>query len=143
MVDSRTGQALCMLDLDTVKPGIALFDFGDCVRSAANPRGEDAERPEDVRLDPELAVSVLRGYLGEAGGSLARSEIDLLTTSVRVITYELGVRFLADFLRGDVYFRIKYPGHNLHRARVQFRLLKDSKPAEDRMQAELSSYRGR
>jgi len=143
MVDTRTGEALCMLDLDTVKPGIALFDIGDCVRSAANPQGEDAERPGDVRLDPELAASVVRGYLGEARGFLVKAELDLLTVSVRVITYELGVRFLTDFLRGDVYFRIRYPGHNLHRARVQFKLLRDIQPAEERMEAEIASAPGR
>ncbi len=139
MVDSRTGAALCMLDLDTAKPGITLFDIGDCIRSAANPQGEDAERLDAVRIDPELAASVLRGYLGEAGRFLARAELDLLTTSVSVITYELGVRFLTDFLGGDVYFRVRYPGHNLHRGRVQFRLLRDIGAAEERMAAEIAS----
>jgi len=123
LVHRETGAALCMLDLDTVKPGIVLFDFGDCVRSAANPAGEDAGDLEAVVFERSCYEAILRGYLGEAATFLTASESDLLPVSVRVITYELGIRFLADHLRGDTYFRIRYPGHNLHRARVQLRLL--------------------
>jgi Ser/Thr protein kinase RdoA (MazF antagonist) len=122
MIDRRTARALCMLDLDTVKPGIVHFDFGDCVRSAANPLGEDAPVVNDVRIDLALLTAVARGYLQEAA-FLTKRERELLPSSVRVITFELGLRFLADHLRGDTYFRTTYPGHNLHRARVQFRLL--------------------
>jgi Ser/Thr protein kinase RdoA (MazF antagonist) len=122
MIDRRTRKALCMLDLDTVKPGIVHFDFGDCARSAANPLGEDAPDVNAVRMDLALLQAVARGYLQEAV-FLTRKEIDLLPASVKVITFELGLRFLADHLRGDTYFRTNYPGHNLHRARVQFRLL--------------------
>jgi Ser/Thr protein kinase RdoA (MazF antagonist) len=122
MVHRVTGQALCMLDLDTVKPGIAHFDFGDCVRSVANPAGEDGDL-DCVTFDLPLYRSVSRGYLSEAASFLTRKEMDLLPVSVRVITFELGLRFLADYLRGDTYFKVKYPTHNLHRARVQFKLL--------------------
>jgi len=118
-----TGEAVCMLDLDTVKPGIAHFDFGDCVRSAANPAGEDAALLDDVTFDAACYEAVRAGYLGEAATFLTGDEIGLLPPSVKVITYELGIRFLADHLRGDTYFRTGAPGHNLHRARVQFRLL--------------------
>ena len=123
LVHRETGKAVCMVDLDTVKPGIVLFDFGDCVRSAANRAGEDAVDLRSVRLDPDLAGAITRGYLHEAGSFLTPKEIELLSVSVKVITFELGLRFLADYLRGDTYFKIKYPSHNLHRARVQFRLL--------------------
>jgi Ser/Thr protein kinase RdoA (MazF antagonist) len=123
LVHRETGAALCMLDLDTVKPGIVLFDFGDCVRSAANRAGEDAGDLDAVVFDRSCYEAILKGYLGEASAFLTPPERDLLPVSVRVITYELGVRFLADHLRGDTYFRIRYPGHNLLRARVQFRLL--------------------
>ncbi len=133
MVHSSTGEALCMLDLDTVKPGIVHFDFGDCVRSAANPAGEDAEDPESVKLDLSLFKAITGGYLREVRSFLAPKEIDLLPASVKVITFELGLRFLADYLRGDTYFRIKYPGHNLHRARVQFRLLESVEANEEKM----------
>ncbi len=133
MIHSDTHKALCMLDLDTVKPGIVHFDFGDCVRSAANPAGEDAKDLNAVTFDLSLFEAVARGYLREAGAFLTKKEVELLPTSVKVITFELGVRFLADYLRGDTYFKIRYPSHNLHRSRVQFRLLESIEAAEERM----------
>ena len=123
LIDRQTGKALCMLDLDTVKPGIVHFDFGDCVRSAANPAGEDAHDLDSVAFDRSRYDALREGYLSEASSFLVQQEIDLLPLSVRVITFELGVRFLADHLNGDAYFRAGYAGHSLHRARVQFRLL--------------------
>jgi Ser/Thr protein kinase RdoA (MazF antagonist) len=123
LIDRKTGKALCMLDLDTVKPGIVHFDFGDCVRSAANPAGEDARDLDSVAFDRSRYDALREGYLSEASSFLIQQEIDLLPLSVRVITFELGIRFFADHLNGDVYFRANYSGHNLHRARVQFRLL--------------------
>ena len=122
MVRRDTGEALCMLDLDTVKPGIVHFDFGDCARSVANPAGEDGDL-DRVAFDLPLFQAVTRGYLSEASSFLTRKEMDLLPLSVRIITFELGLRFLADYLRGDTYFKVAYPTHNLHRARVQFKLL--------------------
>ncbi len=123
LMSKATGAAICMVDLDTVKPGIVHFDFGDCVRSAANPAGEDAADLDSVTFEGEWYDALRRGYLEEAGVFLTEAEIALLAPAPRVIALELGMRFLADHLRGDVYFRIRYPGHNLHRARVQFRLL--------------------
>lgn len=123
LIDRRTGKALCMLDLDTVKPGIVHFDFGDCVRSAANPAGEDAADLDSVVFDRARYDAFREGYLSEASSFLEQQEIDLLSVAVKVITFELGVRFLADHLSGDAYFRVRAAGHNLHRARVQFRLL--------------------
>ncbi len=122
MIHRVTGKALCMLDLDTVKPGIVHFDFGDCVRSVANPAGEDGDL-DRVIFDLQLFQAVTRGYLSEASSFLTRKETDLLPLSVRVITFELGLRFLTDYLSGDTYFKVAYPLHNLHRARVQFKLL--------------------
>jgi Ser/Thr protein kinase RdoA (MazF antagonist) len=145
MINAATGEALCMLDLDTVKPGIVHFDFGDCVRSAANPAGEDAEDLTAVKIDLSLFEAVAEGYLREAGSFLTRQEIALLPLSVKVITFELGVRFLADYLRGDTYFKVLHPSHNLHRARVQFKLLESVEAAEERMQefiARVSSRKG-
>ncbi len=130
LIHSKTREAVCMVDLDTVKPGIVLFDYGDCVRSAANPAGEDAEDLGAVRLDPALAGAITRGYLREAGAFLTPKEIELLPLSVKVITFELGLRFLADHLRGDTYFKVAYPGHNLKRARVQFKLLESIEAEE-------------
>lgn len=129
MVHAVTHEALCMLDLDTVKPGIVHFDFGDCARSAANPGGEDAEDLGKVGIDLALFEAVAKGYMREAGGFLTPKEIEMLPASVKVITFELGLRFLADYLRGDAYFKIQYAAHNLHRARVQFRLLESIEAA--------------
>jgi Ser/Thr protein kinase RdoA (MazF antagonist) len=123
MIQAETGKVLCMLDLDTVKAGIVHFDFGDCVRSAANPLGEDALDLDLVRFDLSLYNAVMRGYISEARAFLTQEEIVLLPKSVEVITFELGIRFLTDYLCGDTYFKISYPLHNLHRARVQFKLL--------------------
>jgi Ser/Thr protein kinase RdoA (MazF antagonist) len=140
MIHKATREALCMLDLDTVKPGIVHFDFGDCVRSAANPAGEDAEDPDSAVLDTDLFKAVASGYLREAGTFLTKQEILMLPVSVKVITFELGLRFLADYLRGDTYFRIKYPSHNLHRARVQFRLLESIEASEDAMASFIAPF---
>jgi Ser/Thr protein kinase RdoA (MazF antagonist) len=133
MIHTATGAALCMLDLDTVMPGIVPVDFGDCVRSAANPAGEDAHDLEAVGIDLSFFEAIASGYLREAGGFLIPTEIKALPLSVKVITFELGLRFLADYLRGDTYFKIKYPAHNLDRARVQFRLLHRIESTEEQM----------
>jgi Ser/Thr protein kinase RdoA (MazF antagonist) len=133
MVHAATHEALCMLDLDTVKPGIVHFDFGDCVRSAANAAGEDAKFLDAVSIDLGLFKAMAKGYIREAGAFLTRKEVELLAPSVKVITFELGLRFLADHLRGNTYFRTTYPGQNLHRARVQFRLLESLEEAEEKM----------
>jgi Ser/Thr protein kinase RdoA (MazF antagonist) len=144
MIHRETGKALCMLDLDTVKPGIVHFDFGDCVRSAANPAGEDAKDLGSITIDLELFEAIAEGYFSEAGAFLTKKEIAMLPMSVQVITFELGLRFLADYLRGDSYFKIQYSTHNLHRARVQFRLLDSIERAEDQMASfikHLSTFR--
>jgi len=133
MVHTVTHEALCMLDLDTVKPGIVHFDFGDCVRSVANAAGEDAEDLGNVNIDLSLFEAVSSGYLCEAGAFLLPKEIEIFPISTKVITFELGLRFLTDYLRGDTYFKIRYPSHNLHRARVQFKLLESIEAAENQI----------
>jgi Ser/Thr protein kinase RdoA (MazF antagonist) len=133
MIHKESGEALCMLDLDTVMPGIVHFDFGDCVRSAANPAGENAMDLGSVSIDMTLFEAIAEGYLREAGAFLTRKEVELLPQSVKVITFELGLRFLADYLQGDTYFKIRYPSHNLHRARVQFKLIESIESVEEQM----------
>jgi len=142
MIHRATREALCMLDLDTVKAGLVHFDFGDCVRSAANPLGEDALEPEKVRFDEGLFKAVAGGYLREAA-FLTDREIEMLPPSIEVITFELGLRFLADYLRGDTYFRTNYPGHNLHRTRVQFKLLESIEAAAERITSFILDNRAR
>jgi Ser/Thr protein kinase RdoA (MazF antagonist) len=144
MLRKETGETLCMLDLDTVKPGIVHFDFGDCVRSAANPAGENAKDLGSIAIDMELFKAIAEGYLKEAGAFLTKKEISMLPVSAQVITFELGIRFLADYIRGDSYFKIEYPTQNLHRARIQFRLLESIEKAQGRMVTcirQLSQYR--
>jgi hypothetical protein len=113
-----------VIDLDTVMPGLALFDYGDLVRSAASTADEDEKDLEKIRIDPALAKALEEGYLSTAAEFLTPEEIALLPDSVKVITLELAIRFLTDHLNGDAYFRIMYPGHNLDRARNQLALLK-------------------
>ncbi len=129
MVHRVTGEALCMLDLDTVKPGLVHFDFGDCARSVANPAGEDGAL-DRVTFELPLYQALTRGYLSETASFLTTKELELLPASVKVITFELGLRFFADYLRGDTYFRTTHPSHNLHRARVQFKLLESIEAAD-------------
>ncbi len=122
MIDTRTGLAVSLVDLDTVKPGLVHYDLGDCLRSCCNPLGEDPGEPDRVRFEPELCQAVLKGYFSVAKGFLTRYEHEFIYDSIRLIAYELGVRFFTDYLEGDVYFKVKDRGHNLRRALVQFRL---------------------
>ena len=121
LFDSDTGDALCVIDLDTVMPGLAPYDFGDLVRSCALSQEDD---PASVsRFDLDLFEALLRGYLEGAGEMLIEAERLALPLACRVIAYELGVRFLTDFIEGDRYFKTAYAGQNLERARAQFALL--------------------
>jgi phosphotransferase family enzyme len=122
MIHNDTGKAVSIVDLDTVKPGLVHYDIGDCLRSGCNPLGEDAEDWEAVHFDPEIGAAILEGYLAEARAFLTEADYAYLFDSIRLIAFELGLRFFTDHLAGDVYFKVKYPGHNLHRALVQFKL---------------------
>ena len=122
MIDEASGQAIGLIDLDTVKPGLVHYDIGDCVRSCCNPAGEETLCLDDVRFDMELCEAILTGYLSVAGGFLSDWDLHYLPHCIRLIPLELGLRFLTDHLEGDVYFRCDRPGHNLQRALVQFRL---------------------
>ncbi len=122
MIHTSTGKAVSIVDLDTVKPGLVHYDIGDCLRSGCNPLGEDAEDWEAVHFDPEIGSAILEGYITEARAFLTAADYEYLFASIRLIAFELGLRFFTDHLAGDVYFKVKYPGHNLHRALVQFKL---------------------
>jgi aminoglycoside phosphotransferase (APT) family kinase protein len=118
-----SGEALCVVDLDTVMPGLALFDFGDLVRSMATRATEDERDLGRVRLEPELFESIARGYVAATRELLTPAERELLVPAARVIVFEQAVRFLIDHLEGDRYYRIARPGHNLDRCRTQLALL--------------------
>jgi hypothetical protein len=137
LFDAR-GRGLCVIDLDTVMPGHVLYDFGDAIRSAANAAREDDPDPRRARIDMAVFADFSAGYLGELGRGLGPVEIDHLVFAARMMTFIIGLRFLTDHLDGDRYFKIRVPGHNLERARVQFRLLADMERRRGEMEAIVS-----
>ncbi|HSL28463.1 MAG TPA: aminoglycoside phosphotransferase family protein [Anaerolineales bacterium] len=122
MIDQTTGRAVSLVDLDTVKPGLVHYDIGDCMRSGCNRLGEETEHWEAVEFDPEIGAAILEGYLAQARRFLTAADYEYLYDAIRLLTFELGVRFFADYLAGNVYFKIKHTEHNLQRALVQFKL---------------------
>lgn len=122
MIDEATGRGTCIVDLDTVQPGLVHYDIGDAIRSACNPAGEDAADLASVHFDVELFATIYGGYQSYAKDFLSQADHRHLFDCVHLIPLELGIRFLADHLAGDVYFKVRDPGHNLRRALVQFRL---------------------
>jgi aminoglycoside phosphotransferase (APT) family kinase protein len=124
MLDDATGRGVCVIDLDTVMPGLALYDFGDLVRSATNAAAEDETDLARVQMRLPVFGAIVEGYLASARGFLQPAEIAHLVFSARLITFEIGMRFLTDFLEGDVYFKTRRPGHNLDRCRCQFALVR-------------------
>ena len=122
MIDSITKKAVSVIDLDTVKPGLVHYDIGDCLRSGCNVIGEEAQHWEAVRFEPELCEGILRGYLTVAKAFLTQQDYLYLFDAIRLIAFELGLRFFTDYLAGNVYFKTVYPEHNLIRALVQFKL---------------------
>ena len=125
LIDEVTGEGICLIDLDTVMPGLAACDFGDAVRSAANTAAEDEPDLAHVCFDLEVYEQLVAGYLEAAGGFLDLAEIEVLAFSARLMTLECGLRFLTDYLDGDRYFRTLRPEHNLDRCRTQLKLLCD------------------
>ena len=125
LFDVRSGEALCVIDLDTAMPGTPLFDFGDLVRTASCRAPEDTSALETVEMDPELYAALHEGFLAGASGSLSEAEITLMPRAGVLITFETGVRFLTDYLSGDVYFRVHHAEQNLYRARSQLALAAD------------------
>jgi Ser/Thr protein kinase RdoA (MazF antagonist) len=122
MIDAATRRAVAMVDLDTVMPGLVLYDIGDCLRSCCNLQGEESGDWETARFDSKLCRVILRGYAAVAGDFLTDGDRGHLFDAVRLIAYELGLRFVTDHLEGNVYFKVRHSGHNLTRALRQFRL---------------------
>jgi Ser/Thr protein kinase RdoA (MazF antagonist) len=122
MIDTATGRGTSIVDLDTVQPGLVHYDIGDATRSACNPAGEDAPDLASVIFDLDLFTAIYRGYRSHAKDFLNPAELKYLYDCIHLIPLELGIRFLADHVAGDVYFKVRYPGHNLRRALVQFKL---------------------
>lgn len=122
MIDTATGQAISIVDLDTVKPGLVHYDIGDCLRSGCNPVGEETEQWEKVHFDPDLCKAILQGYFSMAREFLTENDFSYIYDSIRLIAFELGLRFFTDYLEGNVYFKVRHTEHNLARALVQFKL---------------------
>ena len=133
MLDVETGEALCVIDLDTVMPGSALYDFGDAIRYGASTAAEDETDLDKVSLDMDLFTAFSEGFIANTAAQLTDVELKSLPLGALVMTYENALRFLADYLDGDTYYKIDYPAHNLDRARCQCRLLTDMEAKRDSM----------
>ena len=133
MLDAKTHQGLCVLDLDTVMPGLAAFDFGDLVRSGANTGAEDETNLQKVGLSLESYRVLHRGFLDACGDTLTEAERTSLTLGGKLMTLECGVRFLTDYFSGDTYFRVHRPQHNLERCRCQLQLVRSMEVQWDAM----------
>ena len=135
MLDAVTGEAICVIDLDTVMPGSLLFDFGDAIRSGTNTADEDESHLERVHMDLNYYRAFTLGFLEQTAATLTPLERELLPSCARWLTYECGIRFLADHLQGDVYFHVDHPRHNLDRARTQFKLVQEMEEKQALMEA--------
>lgn len=145
MIDDETGEGVCVIDLDTVMPGLALYDFGDLVRTSTSPAAEDETDLSKVGMQMPMFEALVDGYLAGAGEFLTPAELDNLPFSGKLITLEVGMRFLTDYLSGDVYFKTHRDGHNLDRCRAQLRLVESIEAQEAQMLAFVRNhprYRG-
>ena len=140
MMDKETGEGICVIDLDTVMPGSVLADFGDSIRFGASSAAEDETDLDKVYCRLDMFEAFAKGFIEGLEGSLTESEIRALPMGALILTYETGIRFLSDYLDGDVYFRVAHPNHNLDRARNQFKLVRDMEEKMDEMKAIVEKY---
>jgi hypothetical protein len=133
MLDDASGEGVCVIDLDTVMPGLAPYDFGDMVRTGTSPTLEDEQDLSKVTMQFQMFEALVRGYLASAGEFLTKGERQHLAFAGKLITFEIGFRFLTDFLAGDVYFKVRHGTHNLDRCRTQFKLIESMDGQEERM----------
>jgi aminoglycoside phosphotransferase (APT) family kinase protein len=133
LLDDSTGEALCVIDLDTVMPGLALYDFGDMVRTTTSLSTEDERDLAKVAMQFPMFEALVRGYLSAAGSFLTQTEKQHLAISGKLITFEQGIRYLTDYLAGDTYYKVSRPEHNLDRCRTQFKLIESIERQEDSM----------
>jgi len=141
MIDDETGEGICVVDLDTVMPGLSLYDFGDAVRSAANSAAEDERDLSKVWFDLDVFERLARGYLEIARDFLTPTEVDYMAFAAWLMTFECGMRFLTDYLDGDVYFKVHRETHNLDRCRTQFKMIADMENQMGQMEAIIRKYR--
>ncbi len=135
LIDDLSGEAICVIDLDTVMPGLSLYDFGDMVRSGTNPAEEDELDLNRVGMQFDMYEGLYDGFISTAGSFLTEAEKEMLPFSAKLITLEIGMRFLTDFLMGDVYFKTRRPNQNIDRCRTQFKLVESIEAQMNKMQA--------
>lgn len=140
MMDNKTRKGICVIDLDTVMPGLAMNDFGDSIRFGASTGAEDETDLDKIWCDMELFEIYTKGFIEGCGGKLTKREIELLPMGAKVMTFECGMRFLADYLQGDTYFKIHREHHNLDRCRTQFKLVADMENKWQQMQEIVRKY---
>ena len=141
LIDRDSGEGICVIDLDTVMPGLSINDFGDSIRFGANHSAEDERDLSKVNFDLSLYEVYTQGFLEGAGGALTPAELDYLPWGAKLMTLECGIRFLTDYLEGDHYFRIHREGQNLDRCRTQFKLVADMEAQWEAMKAVVDKYR--
>ena len=141
MMDTETGEGVCVIDLDTVMGGLAVFDFGDSVRTGASTGAEDEPDISRVSLNLDIFDLLAQGFLEETREFLTQLEIDHLAYGAKLITFEQGIRFLADYLNGDIYYKTHRPGQNLDRSRTQFKLVDEMERNFDDMLQIIEMYR--
>ena len=141
LMDDKTGEGICIIDLDTVMPGLVLYDFGDSIRFGANHSAEDETDLSKVNLDVDLFAAYTAAFLEGTGGSLTDTEIEYLPWGAKLMTLECGMRFLTDYLEGDTYFHISREGQNLDRCRTQFKLVADMEERWSELEAIVNRYR--
>ncbi len=135
IMDAETGKGRCVLDLDTVMPGSLLYDFGDAIRFGASSAPEDETDLSKVYVKAEMFEAFAKGFVEGIGTDISEAELDAFPDAAKIITFEVGMRFLTDYIDGDNYFRIAYPEHNLDRARNQFKLVSDMEAKEKDLKA--------
>ncbi|MBR5140179.1 MAG: aminoglycoside phosphotransferase family protein [Clostridia bacterium] len=140
LFDEKTGKALAVIDLDTIMPGYSVNDFGDSIRFGATTALEDEADLSKVNFDISLYELYVKGFIEGANGGLTEGELEMLPIGAMMMTFECGTRFLTDYLSGDTYFRTSRPGHNLDRARNQFKLVSDMEARLDEMRAIVKKY---
>lgn len=133
LFDKNTRKAICVIDLDTVMPGLRAYDFGDSIRFGATTAAEDEQDLSKVHFSLSLFESYTKGFLKSCGGSLTENEADSLPIGAKLMTLECGMRFLTDYLEGDTYFKISRENHNSDRCKTQFKLVSDMEKNWDKM----------
>lgn len=133
LLNANTGEGICVIDLDTVMPGLALYDFGDLVRTSTSPAAEDEKDLSKVKMQMHMFKALVKGYLLSSKDFLTKTEIEYLPFSGKLITLEVGLRFLTDHLAGDIYFKTHRKEHNLDRCRTQFKLVESIEEQEEAM----------